>query len=413
MEFVAFRSIFRQERFNLSVFNHLERFGVEQLPEIVFGVGAWVFYGKQSVVEAHFGIFAVTRRNPVERAFHLAIGAFHPAKGVGVVGALNFGDIAVGVFAATGAHHDVGTLESHFLARSHAEEFLWRIFHKVVALNVDFLAERHFVGAGIFLLGIVVHIHHFHLVGGIVGDDHLHGIEHGAHAVGALIEVVANGVFKEADIVERFKFGVADGVDKILDGFRGEATSAQAANGGHTRVVPSVHQVFLHQLQQFALAHHGVGEVQAVEFYLARAVLVGSVACQFFHEFFVKRTVRHKFEGANGVGHALKVVALPMGKVVHGIHLPLVAGAPMRLQNDAIHNGVAEVHIIACHIYFGTEHTTSFGKFACIHAGEKVEVFFHGAVAERTFLTRSGGRTFLGGNLFAALVVYISLSLLN
>ena len=192
LELVAFLSVFCQERFNLSVFNHLERFRVEQVAEIVLGVGTWVLNGEQTVVNAHFCIFAVASRYPVECALHLAVSTFHTAEGVGVVGALNLGDIAVGIFSAASAHDDVGTFQAHLLARSHAEELLRSVFHKVVALDEDFAAERHLVSASVFLLRVVVHLHHLHLVFRIVGDYHLHRVEHGAHTVSLLVEVFTN-----------------------------------------------------------------------------------------------------------------------------------------------------------------------------------------------------------------------------
>ena len=33
------------------------------------------------------------------------------------------------------------------------------------------------------------------------------------------------------------------------------------ADGGHARVIPAVDEVFLHETQQLALAHHGIGAV--------------------------------------------------------------------------------------------------------------------------------------------------------
>ena len=143
------------------------------------------------------------------------------------------------------------------------------------------------------------------------------------------------------------------------------------------------------------------------------AVFVHLVASQLLHEFLVKRTVRHKFEGADRVCHALEVVALAVCEVVHRIHLPLVAGAPVWAQYNAIDDRVAEVHVVARHIYFCAKHMAAFWKFASIHASEEVEVFLHRAVAERTFLARSGRSALLSRNLLAGLVVDVCLALLN
>ena len=83
------------------------------------------------------------------------------------------------------------------------------------------------------------------------------------------------------------------------------------------------------ELAQLAPDHDRVGEVETVELNLPRAVLVDSVAGKQPHEVVVEGAVGHKLEGADRVSHALEVVALPMCKVIHGIHLPLVAGAQL------------------------------------------------------------------------------------
>ena len=59
---------------------------------------------------------------------------------------------------------------------------------------------------------------------------------------------------------------VAEGADR----FRREAAAADAGEGRHARIVPAVDVLFLHELQQLALAEQRVGEVEAVEFDLLR-----------------------------------------------------------------------------------------------------------------------------------------------
>ena len=53
--------------------------------------------------------------------------------------------------------------------------------------------------------------------------------------------------------------------------------SRQTAQCGHAGIVPAGDESFLDELQQLALAHHGVGEVEAVELDLPRAVLAGAL----------------------------------------------------------------------------------------------------------------------------------------
>ena len=57
---------------------------------------------------------------------------------------------------------------------------------------------------------------------------------------------------------------------EIADRFRRVAAAAQAAERRHARIVPAADTALLHQLQQLALAHQRVGQVEAVEFDLLR-----------------------------------------------------------------------------------------------------------------------------------------------
>jgi len=102
-----------------------------------------------------------------------------------------------------------------------------------------------------------------------------------------------------------------------------------------------------------------------------------------------------------------------VGKVIHGVCFPCFACTVMGRFYYAVDNRVAEVHIGACHIYFGTQHHLSFFYFSGVHLLEQFECLLYRAVAVRAFYTRLGGRAFLCGNHFGALFVYISFSFLD
>ena len=205
--------------------------------------------------------------------------------------------------------------------------------------------------------------------------------------------------------------GVADAVDEVADGARCEAAAAHTRDGGHTGIVPAVHQPFLHQLQQLALAHHGVGEIQAVELDLSRAVdlRIGYLA----HEAVVERTVRHKLQRAYRVGHTLEVVALAVSEVVHGINVPFAARAVVGCLDDAVHDGVAEVHVVRCHVDARTQHAAPLVKFAGVHPLEQVEILLHRSAAVGAVGAGSGGRALLSCDLLRGLVVDVGLPLLD
>ncbi len=81
--------------------------------------------------------------------------------------------------------------------------------------------------------------------------------------------------------------------------------------------------------------------------------------------------------------------------------------------DDAIHDGVAEVHVGTRHIDLGAEHPRSLFKFALVHALEEIEVFLHRAVAVGALDAGLGGSALLCGYLFRGLIVDIGFALLD
>ncbi len=346
----------------------------------------------------------------MERSLDLAHAAGKAAACFGVIGTVDFLDVTVGVFLDSRALDDVGPFQAHFPVGSEAEEFLGRILHEVFTLDVDFAREWHLVVACLGCLGVVFHLDHLDLSLGVVGNDYFDRVDD-RHASGRnTVEVVAHGIFEQRDAVERLVFGVADCVNEVADWLRGVAAAAHTRDGGHAGVVPSCYQSLFDQLEEFALRHDGVGQVETVELNLTRAVaFVG----QLFYEMLVKRAVRHEFECADGVGHTLEVVALTVGKVIHRVDFPCSPGAVVGMLYDAVHDGVAEMHVVRRHVYFGAKDSCSFLKFSGIHSHEQVKVFLDWAVAVRAFGAGSGRGAFLSGNLFRCLVVNVGFSFLD
>ena len=59
---------------------------------------------------------------------------------------------------------------------------------------------------------------------------------------------------------------------EITDRLRRIAPAPESADGGHAGVVPTVDVTFLDELQQFALTHDRMGEVEASELGLSRTI---------------------------------------------------------------------------------------------------------------------------------------------
>ena len=125
----------------------------------------------------------------------------------------------------------------------------------------------------------------------MVGDLHLFGLafriirqhqlerpQHRHRARRAAVEILAHAVLEQADVDDVFLLRHADARAEVANRFRRVAAAAQARDGRHARIVPAGDVLLLDQLQQLALAHHRVIQVEARELVLARPPSPGSVA---------------------------------------------------------------------------------------------------------------------------------------
>ncbi len=117
-----------------------------------------------------------------------------------------------------------------------------------------------------------------------------------------------------------------------------------------------------------------------------------------------------EFQGADGVGDTLDVVALSVCVVVHRVDIPLVASAVVRTADDAVHNWVAHVHVWRVHINFGAQYHRAFLVHTGVHFLEALEAFLGGTVAEGAFDTGNGRIGALFGNLVGSLLIDVCLA---
>ena len=112
-------------------------------------------FGEEAVVEADFGVHGVRGADPMDRAFDFACGGRAASLTVEIGGAT--GSVMLPLTSLTTSSHfdDVGVFQPHFAAGLQTEEFRRRHFGEVVALDVEFAAERDFAFAGGFVLGII------------------------------------------------------------------------------------------------------------------------------------------------------------------------------------------------------------------------------------------------------------------
>ena len=114
------------------------------------------------------------------------------------------------------------------------------------------------------------------------------------------------------------------------------------------------------------------------------------------------------------MGDAFDRITLAVREVVHRIDAPLPTRAVVRrFMDDAIHDRVAQVDIAGGHIDLGAQHARAVGEFAFTHALEQLKVFFHRSFPIRTLDARLGQRATVPAHFFRALIVNVSLPLLD
>lgn len=166
--------------------------------------------------------------------------------------------------------------------------------------------------------------------------------------------------------------------------------------------------VFLHELEELAFAHDGVGDVEAGKF-----DLLGAVEVELGENPFVEGAVYFKLECAEGVGDAFDGVFDAVGEVVHGVDAVAVAGVVVGGVFDAIDGGIAEMEVGGGHVDFGAENIGAVGVVSVAHLVEEVEVFLNGAVASGGFLTGLCGDAAVGFEGFLGEVADVGVALFD
>ena len=338
------------------------------------------------VVLLQNGVHARSRVYPLDDALRLDAAPVAPAAALGEVGAAHLGDVAVLILDDLVGADDVGVFEAHVAAQFQAVILGGRVEGEVAPVDVELAREAHLSRArfGVELVDIEVHF----LAPLVVGDNELQGIgdRHGAGRM--RVEIVADDRFEVADLALGVGFGDARAFAEVADGGSGHAAVSQPRQGRHAGVVPAVHGALLDELFQVPLAHDEVGDVEAGKFDLPRLGRKPQIDA---HPI-IEGAVIFEFEGAEGVRHALQIVADGMRVVVHGIDAPLIARAVMGNVQDAVDDGVAQVEVGRRHVDLGTQALFAVRVLALPHLAEEAQVFLDRAVPERALLPGLGER---------------------
>ena len=85
----------------------------------------------------------------------------------------------------------------------------------------------------------------------------------------------------------------------------------------------------------------------------------------------------------------------------------------MRSLLDAVNHRITQVQIVRGHVDFGPQGAFAFGKLAPSHACEQIQIFFLGALPERTVPARRGQATAIFPDLVCVQVADIGISISN
>ena len=208
-------------------------------------------------------------------------------------------------------------------------------------------------------------------------DHQLQRIQHRHAARGDGVQVIADLEFQQRDIGHAIELGDADALAEVPNRRCRIAASADAGKRGHARVVPTAHQVFLHQLEQLALAHHGVAEVQPRELDLPRP---GGHRAVLDHPV-VEGPVDLELQRAQRVGDVLLRVLQRVGEVVHRVEAPRVAGVVVVGVHDPVDHRVAHDDVRRGHVDLRPQHRLALLELPAAHPGEEVQAFLHRPIA--------------------------------
>ncbi len=278
----------------------------------------------------------------MECTFDLARCSRHTAAAIRIVAASEFRNIAFGIFHHFVALYDISTFETNFRTRCETEKFLGRILHEVVALDKYLAGEWHLMCAALRFFRIVIHFYCLYLPLRIVGYDYLYRIDDSHSSCGMSVQILTHRIFEQRHAIECFIFRITDALNEVTDCSRCESTAAHSGYGRHAGIIPTGYKSLFHKLEQLALAHHSICEVQPVELNLTRAIcVVGKLT----YKIIIERTMWHKLQCADRMCYTLEIIALTMREIIHWIDLPGCTRAVVRMLDDSIHDRITEMHI--------------------------------------------------------------------
>jgi hypothetical protein len=131
---------------------------------------------------------------------------------------------------------------------------------------------------------------------------------------------------------------------------------------------------------------------------------------QAVHQPVVKRALVFKLQRADAVGDLLQRVFNRVGKGVHRVDAPFVAGVVVGGAADAVDGRVAHVDVGAGHVDFGTQNHSAIGMLSLRHLPETFQILGRGAGAVGAVHAGLAKVAPVGAHLLGGLFVHIGVA---
>ena len=207
----------------------------------------------------------------------------------------------------------------------------------------------------------------------VVVDHHAQRAQHSHGTWGIVIEVLTYAGLKCGHLYSVILLGNTDTAAELTNGSRSIAATAQAGNGGQTRIVPAIHMALGHQQIELALGGNGILKIQTAHLIL----MWMAVDADIFKHPVIQTAVVLELQSTDRVCDVLDGVRNTVGKVVHWVNAPLVTGHGMAGITDAVDNRVTHADKWRGHVYFGAQTYLAFLKLAIAHLLEQSQIFLY------------------------------------
>ncbi len=175
----------------------------------------------------------------MQSGLHLAPIRRVAAARLRIIGAAKLDHLAGGSFHHLAAGDEIRVAQPNLASGGQPIEFLRRVLHEVVTLDIEFAAEAQAARARGRVVGMVDGVDLLELAFGIILDDDLQRTQNRHAPQGRFVENLAHGKVEHGHIDHAVGLGYPDPLDEVAHRLRRDTAPAQPCERGHARVVPA------------------------------------------------------------------------------------------------------------------------------------------------------------------------------